>query len=144
VGVVALDPRHKTHNIPGKFLSYMQSGLPVLATINAGNDLADLIQAERVGRVSTDHSVDTLQRLAEDLARELAGDTSMSARCRALSAKLFSPEAVVKQITAALANRVDATLDRHGLRPGDDEAIVAINYVASCAGTAGARGLKGL
>ena len=49
VGVVALDPRHKTHNIPGKFLSYMQSGLPVLATINAGNDLAELIQAERVG-----------------------------------------------------------------------------------------------
>ena len=49
VGVVALDPRHKTHNIPGKFLSCMQSGLPVLATINADNDLAELIQAERVG-----------------------------------------------------------------------------------------------
>lgn len=144
VGVVALDQRHKTHNIPGKFLSYMQSGLPVLATINAGNDLADLIQAERVGRVCTDDSVDTLQRLAEDLARELAGDTTMSARCRALSAKLFSPKAVVKQITAALANSVDATLDRHGLRPGDDEATVAIINVAACAGTAGARGVKGL
>ncbi|MDD2878988.1 MAG: hypothetical protein PHQ58_00995 [Rhodoferax sp.] len=48
--MAALDPRHKTHNIPGKFLSYMQSGLPVLATINAGNDLADVIQTERVGR----------------------------------------------------------------------------------------------
>jgi hypothetical protein len=34
VGMVALDPRHKTHNIPGKFLTYMQSGLPVLANIN--------------------------------------------------------------------------------------------------------------
>jgi uncharacterized protein (DUF2147 family) len=122
----------------------MQSGLPVLATINAGNDLADLIQAERVGRVCTDDSVNTLQRLAQDLARELAGDTTMSARCRALSAKLFSPEAVVKQMTAALANSVDATLDRHGLRARDDEAIVAINNVAACAGTAGARGLKGL
>jgi hypothetical protein len=144
VGVVALDPRHKTHNIPGKFLSYMQSGLPVLATINAGNDLADLIQAERVGRVCTDDAVDTLQRLAQDLAGELAGDTTMSARCRALSAKLFSPEAVVKQITAALANTVDATLDRHGLRPRDDEATAAINNVAACAGTAGARGVKGL
>lgn len=144
MGVVALNPRHTTHNIPGKFLSYMQSGLPVLATINAGNDLADLIQVERVGRVCTDDSVDTLQRLVEDLVRELAGDTTMSARCRALSAKLFSPEAVVKQITAALANRVDATLDRHGLRSGDDEATVAINNVASCAGAAGARGVKGL
>ena len=53
-------------------------------------------------------------------------------------------KAVVKQIAAALANSVDATLDRHGLRPGDDEAIVTINNVAACAGAAGARGLKGL
>ena len=59
VGIVALDPRHKTHNIPGKFLSYMQSGLPVLANINPGNDLAALIQREGVGRVCTDHLVDT-------------------------------------------------------------------------------------
>ena len=102
VGVVALDPRHKTHNIPGKFLSYMQSGLPVLASINPGNDLAELIQSEGVGRVCTDHSVDTLQRLAEELADVVAGDAALSARCRALSTKLFSPAAVVKQLTAAL------------------------------------------
>ena len=103
LGIVALDPRHKTHNIPGKFLSYMQSGLPVLASINPGNDLADMIAHEGVGRVCTDHSVDTLQGLALELADEVAGDTSVSARCRALSAKLFSPAAAVKQITAALA-----------------------------------------
>jgi sulfite reductase beta subunit-like hemoprotein len=30
VGIVSLDPRHKSHNIPGKFLTYMQSGLSVL------------------------------------------------------------------------------------------------------------------
>ncbi|WP_232020280.1 glycosyltransferase family 4 protein [Sulfuriflexus mobilis] len=104
VGIVALDPRHKTHNIPGKFLTYMQGGLPVLASINAGNDLAEMIDREGVGRVCTDHSVDTLQRLAKELVDEIAGDTKVSARCRALSAKLFSPEAVVKQITAALVS----------------------------------------
>jgi hypothetical protein len=72
IGIVALDPRHKTHNIPGKFLSYMQGGLPVLASINPGNDLAHLIARENVGRACTDHSVDTLQRLAEDLVDEMA------------------------------------------------------------------------
>ena len=66
------------------------------------NDLAGLIETERVGQVSTDHSVDTLQRLAVKLAHELAGDAEMDKRCRALSAKLFSPQAVVAQITAAL------------------------------------------
>ena len=103
VGIVALDPRHKTHNLPGKFLSYMQSGLPVLASINPGNDLAELIQREGVGRVCTDHSADTLRRLAVELADEIASGKSVSARCRALSVKLFSPETAVKQIVAALA-----------------------------------------
>jgi glycosyltransferase involved in cell wall biosynthesis len=53
-GIVALDPRHKTHNIPGKFLTYMQAGLPVLASINPGNDLIQIIEGERVGRACTD------------------------------------------------------------------------------------------
>lgn len=104
VGMVALDPRHKTHNIPGKFLSYMQAGLPVLATINPGNDLAEIIEHEGVGRVCTDHSVDTLQRLAEELADEITSGKSVSASCRVLSAKLFSPEAAVRQITASFNN----------------------------------------
>jgi hypothetical protein len=110
-GLVALDPRHKTHNIPGKFLSYMQAGLPVLASINAGNDLVEMIEGEGVGRVCTDHSVDTLQRLALELAGEVAagagaasaGNAAVADRCKALSAKLFSPEAAVRQIVAALA-----------------------------------------
>lgn len=102
VGIVSLDPRHKTHNLPGKFLSYMQSGLPVLASINPGNDLAELIQREGVGRVCTDYSVETLQRLAVELADEIAAGKNVSVRCRALLARLFSPEAAVTQIAAAL------------------------------------------
>ena len=104
VGIVALDPRHKTHNIPGKFVSYMQGGLPVLASINPGNDLVEIIEHAGVGRVCTDHSVDTLQRMALNLLDEIAADTGMSSRCRALSAKLFSPRVAVRQITAALAS----------------------------------------
>lgn len=106
VGIVALDPRHKTHNIPGKFLSYMQGGLPVLASINHGNDLAEIIVREGVGRVCTDHSVDTLQYMVAELVDEVATDTNLSVRCRALLAKLFSPEVAVRQITAALAGEL--------------------------------------
>ena len=110
IGIVALDPRHKTHNIPGKFLSYMQAGLPVLASINPGNDLVGMIESERVGRVCTDHSVDTLKRLALELVDEIAvnlgmqitGNEDVSNRCKALSARLFSPETAVRQIVAAL------------------------------------------
>jgi glycosyltransferase involved in cell wall biosynthesis len=108
VGIVALDPRHKTHNIPGKFLSYMQAGLPVLASINPGTDLEEMIVSEKVGRVCNDYSVDTLQQIALDLVDELAGNTTsnevVSARCKALSVKLFLPEVAVKQIVSALVS----------------------------------------
>lgn len=102
VGIVALDPRHKTHNIPGKFLSYMQSGMPVLASINPGNDLEQIILREGVGRVCTDQSVDTLCRLAIELVDEVALKNKFSAQCREIFTKLFSPEAAVKQIISAL------------------------------------------
>jgi hypothetical protein len=86
----------------------MQAGLPVLASINPGNDLEEMINSEGVGRVCTDHSASTMQRLAIDLLDEVTGNTTnnqaVSARCKALSAKLFSPEVAVKQILSALAS----------------------------------------
>ena len=103
IGLVMLDSRHKTHNIPGKFISYMQNGLPVLANINPGNDLVDLITQKRVGKVCTEPSVDTLQRLAESLLDELADDDKVQSRCQLLAAQLFSAEVAAQQIIRALS-----------------------------------------
>ena len=105
IGLVALDPRHKTNNIPGKFLSYMQAGLPVLATLNPGNDLEALINTEGVGRVCSDSSVLTLQRQAEELINALSSDPAISTRCKTLSDRLFTPQVAVKQIISALRRR---------------------------------------
>jgi glycosyltransferase involved in cell wall biosynthesis len=102
VGLVALDPRHKTHNIPGKFLSYMQAGLPVLASINPGNDLVELISAEQVGRVCTDTSPETMAANALELIESLGKDSGFKGRCERLASRLFSPEVAVKQIVNAL------------------------------------------
>ena len=101
-GLVALDTRHKTHNIPGKFLSYMQCGLPVLAIVNPGNDLLDLIETEGVGKACATSSVSALQKLAETLVSDLTVDQYMESRCRSLAARLFSPETAVSQIVTAL------------------------------------------
>lgn len=108
VGLIALDPKHKSHNIPGKFLSYMQSGLPVLATVNAGNDLANIIRHEQVGFVCENNSLETLQTLALTLCQALENDTLFKGRCRALYSKLFSPETAVSQIVAALGDNTKA------------------------------------
>jgi len=101
-GIVALDPRHKTHNIPGKFLSYMRAGLPVLARINPGNDLESLVREEGVGRVCTEDSVETLAEMATLLAEGVVSDGTMSVRCRSLFEKRFSPTMAVEQVAAGL------------------------------------------
>ncbi len=102
VGLVALDPRHKTHNIPGKFLSYMHSGLPVLACVNDGNDLVDLIEKYDVGSVCVERDVHDLASRAIGLVRRIEGADLFSSRCVALANSLFSSEVAVKQIIGAL------------------------------------------
>lgn len=104
VGIVALDPRHKSHNIPGKFLTYMRSGLPALANINAGNDLADLILSEKVGKVCETNQLEELQRLAEELLLQVDADTDLPRRCFQLFKRRFSVDQAVRQIAAALSS----------------------------------------
>ncbi len=101
-GIVALDPRHKSHNIPGKFLTYMQSGLPVLANVNAGNDLAHMIWVEQVGQVCESNQVDDLVQFALTLLEQIENDVQLPARCRNLFEREFAVEKTVRQIVSAL------------------------------------------
>lgn len=101
-GIVALDPRHKSHNIPGKFLTYMQSGLPVLANVNAGNDLCQMIRDEGVGHVCESHRVDDLKQQAEALLSQIDADDELPMRCRRLFEREFAVQKAVHQIVAAL------------------------------------------
>jgi glycosyltransferase involved in cell wall biosynthesis len=102
-GIVALDPRHKSHNIPGKFLTYMQSGLPVLANINAGNDLAQMIRDEQVGQVCESNRIDDLVQFANQLLDQIESDGQMPSRCQSLFEREFAVEKTVRQIVATLS-----------------------------------------
>jgi glycosyltransferase involved in cell wall biosynthesis len=67
VGMISLDPRLCSHNIPGKFLSYVREGIPVLAAVNAGNDLIDLIDEYGVGEVIVGNNIDEYEKKAISL-----------------------------------------------------------------------------
>jgi glycosyltransferase involved in cell wall biosynthesis len=98
-GMVFLDSRHKTHNIPGKFISYMHYGLPTLAYVNKGNDLIDIVRTNRLGyafdTVSTDMSISAILEMIED------SDYSkkIPENCRAFARAMFSSSNTAKQIT---------------------------------------------
>jgi glycosyltransferase involved in cell wall biosynthesis len=106
IGLIALDPRHKSHNIPGKFLTYMQAGLPVLARINKGTDLVDLIKDENVGRVYIGNKVDDFRNLAEGLIDSENDLKAMSERGHFLSQKMFSSNHAAKQIVSSLSSYI--------------------------------------
>ena len=69
-GLISLDPRHKSHNIPGKFISYLQSGLPVIARINPNSDLEDLIIKNDVGIVYTDYNVNKFSEMINHMVND--------------------------------------------------------------------------
>jgi glycosyltransferase involved in cell wall biosynthesis len=111
VGLVSLDPRHRTHNIPGKFLTYMQSGLPVLARVNPGNDLIGLVHANRVGMASVSESAEELATLVLHLLDDMdLGSQVTRDRCRSLFRQLFTAEVAVKQVILALAPRAPTAI----------------------------------
>lgn len=100
VGLVALHPKHETHNIPGKFVSYMHAGLPVLARVNANNDLVTMIEENRVGRAYCGSDPNELANIVRDLARSVDDLNAMSMNCLKLADSSFSSDAAAEQLTS--------------------------------------------
>ena len=76
----------------------MQSGLPVLANVNAGNDLAAMIRSEQVGQVCESNQLNELLELANKVLEQINLDEKLQARCRNLFEREFSVEQTVRQI----------------------------------------------
>ncbi|WP_281223112.1 glycosyltransferase family 4 protein [Photobacterium sanguinicancri] len=49
VGLFSLAKSHKAHNFPGKLLGYMLESLPILGSVNPGNDVIKFINDEGAG-----------------------------------------------------------------------------------------------
>lgn len=103
IGIVALDPRHTTHNIPGKFVAYMRSGLPVLARVNHGNDLLALVNKGGVGLALDDSSPQALFHSANNILEWSEQDLrAASERARSLWTSEYSAQACAEQVIHGL------------------------------------------
>lgn len=104
IGLIALDPRHTTHNIPGKLLTYLHAGLPILARINLGNDLEALINDEGIGFVVANDDRKVFHSHALTLLATPELRAAMGQSGRLLAAREFSPAAAVQQIMYGLGH----------------------------------------
>lgn len=60
IGLFSLAAHHSAHNFPGKLLGYMANHIPILGSVNVGNDLLDLINHENAGFVHINGEDDDL------------------------------------------------------------------------------------
>jgi len=105
VGLMFLDRRHQTHNIPGKLVTYLQSGLPVLAIVNPGNDLLELIPRYQIGEVDASENIEALKIKVLSLAHQIRQDNRIQQRAQDLANTLFNAKAKTQQILSALEGR---------------------------------------
>lgn len=102
VGLVALNGRLTTQNIPGKLLGYLQAGLPVLASLNPGNDLGPLLGEARAGLCATSGDDERMRSHALALADDAHLRRELAANARKLLRDRFSARAAARQILSAL------------------------------------------
>lgn len=104
VGIVALDPRHTTHNVPGKFLAYLHAGLPILARVNPGNDMEKLINDEGIGVTCTDTSIERFHQEALRLLDHPRHFAKAATKGPQIARRMFSVKSAASQIVGRLQN----------------------------------------
>ena len=97
-GLISLNSKHKTHNIPGKFISYLHSGLPVFAIVNSNNDIIDLINKNGLGIATSKVEIKLLKNYLLDLIKKINNDSNISKRCREFAFKNYNTKKIAKQI----------------------------------------------
>jgi glycosyltransferase involved in cell wall biosynthesis len=116
VGLLSLDRRLKTHNVPGKLLGYMYWGKPILASINPGNDLFGLLGEAKAGFCLPNGDDSGLAKAALTLADDANLRDQMGENSRKLLERLFSSQGAAQQILKHFQSRTADARDGAAVR----------------------------
>lgn len=97
VGLFCLNFNHSTHNFPGKILSYLVQGLPILGSVNPGNDLKEVIEEANAGYVVVAGDDDGFYECAKKLLDQKQR-TSLSVNAKKLLKSKFDIKTAAMQI----------------------------------------------
>lgn len=102
IGLFSLARTHTAHNFPGKILGYIANSIPILGSVNTGNDLMPLINQHKAGFVfenGKDHDL-------FEAAKQLILSDNLRSSCGNNSKKLlntyFSVQVAAKKIIKGL------------------------------------------
>ena len=102
IGLFSLAKEHTAHNFPGKLLGYMVQSLPILGSVNAGNDLIDVINDTEAGFTFVNGDDESLLDSAEKLVADNFLRDELGGNAYHLLLDKFSVKAAVNVINDAL------------------------------------------
>ena len=106
VGLFSLSKKHTAHNFPGKLLGYMVESIPILGSVNHGNDLLTMVNEYDAGFVYVNGQDDLLMRAAINLLRDKKMRNDRGKNARTLLLKHFSVESAAKSIFQEVQKQV--------------------------------------
>lgn len=98
VGLFSLAHSHQAHNFPGKLLGYMVQSLPILGSVNPGNDLIDFINGESSGFAYVNGDDEELFTAALYLLDNEQERYSLGSHAKRVLDTYFSVESAVKHL----------------------------------------------
>lgn len=112
VGLFSLARTHTAHNFPGKILGYIACALPILGSVNPGNDLMDMVNAHQAGFVYENGDDEALLKAAQDLVASPELRQELGKNAKALLDSHFSVESAVNKIVKALESNSETLLEQ--------------------------------
>ncbi|QLY65914.1 glycosyltransferase family 4 protein [Enterobacter asburiae] len=102
VGLFSLSACHSSHNFPGKLLGYMVQALPILGSVNAGNDLLEIVNQNYAGFIHINGEDDKLYQSALLMLNDINMRHELGQGANQLLKAQFSVESAAQTIEMRL------------------------------------------
>tara|TARA_X000000368_G_scaffold390475_1_gene353717 strand:- start:6047 stop:7249 length:1203 start_codon:yes stop_codon:yes gene_type:complete len=98
IGLFSLSKKHTAFNFPGKLLGYMKKSLPILGSVNSGNDLRNLIATHKAGMIFENGQDEPLYKASIKLLENETLRRDLGKNSNSLLSKEFSVESAALKI----------------------------------------------
>ena len=102
VGLFSLSEKHTAHNFPGKLLGYMVQSLPILGSVNQGNDLMELVNESGAGFITVNGDDEQFLANAHQLQKNVELRREMGAAGYHLLENEFAASSIASTILSSL------------------------------------------
>lgn len=98
VGIISLDQKILFNNFPGKFYSYLESNLPILADINPSQEISEIIKKNKLGLISDPKNEYDLVKRMEKFIKKDFPIKNLNTRYNRIYKKMFLTSSAYKKI----------------------------------------------